>query len=47
MQYSLIGGVLMVMLGIGESYIVNILGVLYPVFMSFQALETDSPDDDK
>ena len=47
MQYSLAGGVLCVMLGVGQTYIVNILGVAYPAFMSFLALESDGLDDDK
>ena len=47
MQYSLFGGVLLVMLGIGQTYIVNLLGVAYPAFMSFLALESDGLDDDK
>ena len=37
----------MVMLGFGETYIVNILGVVYPCFMSFLALDSDGQDDDK
>ena len=40
-------GVALVMLGFGESYIVNILGVVYPCFMSFLALDSDGLDDDK
>ena len=32
LQNSLILGVVLVMLGVGESYIVNILGVVYPCF---------------
>ena len=47
MQYSLFGGVLLVMLGIGQTYIVNMIGVAYPAFMSFLALESDGLDDDK
>merc|ERR1719331_367581 len=47
MQYSLIAGVLCVMLGVGQTYIVNIIGVAYPAFMSFLALESDGLDDDK
>jgi len=37
----------MVMFGVGSSYITNLLGVAYPAFMSFLALETDGLDDDK
>ena len=47
MQYSLIGAVALVMLGIGQTYITNIIGVAYPAFMSFVALESDGLDDDK
>ena len=47
MQYSLIGAVALVMLGIGQTYITNIIGVAYPAFMSFLALESDGLDDDK
>jgi hypothetical protein len=35
------------MLGVGESYIVNILGVVYPCFQSFLALDSQGLDDDK
>ena len=35
------------MLGFGECYIVNILGVTYPCFMSFLALDSEGLDDDK
>ena len=47
MQYSMITGVLFVMLGVGEKYITTALGVAYPAFMSFLALESDGLDDDK
>ena len=47
MQYTLVGSVILVMLGIGQTYIVNIIGVAYPAFMSFLALESDGLDDDK
>ena len=46
MQYGLIAAVLLVMLGIGQSYITNVMGVAYPAFMSFIALESDGKDDD-
>lgn len=47
MQYGLVMGVLFVMFGIGQTYITNLLGVAYPAFQSFIALETDGLDDDK
>jgi receptor expression-enhancing protein 5/6 len=40
--------VLFVIFGIGQAIITNIIGVAYPVFMSFHALESkDSQNDDK
>ena len=39
--------VLFVVFGICSSIITNLIGVAYPVFMSFHALETDGTDDDK
>ena len=47
MQYTLISMVVLVMLGIGQTYITNIIGVAYPAFMSFMALESEGLDDDK
>ena len=41
------GGVLLVMLGVGQVYITTAIGVLYPAFMSFVALETEDIEDDK
>ena len=46
-QYGLIAGVLLVMLGVGNVYITTLLGVAYPAFMSFVALETEDKEDDK
>jgi|TARA_B110000977_G_C10738752_1_gene362142 receptor expression-enhancing protein 5/6 len=43
----MITGVLMVMLGVGQVYITCLIGVAYPAFMSFLALESDGTDDDK
>ena len=40
-------GVILVMLGVGQVYITTIIGVLYPAFMSFIALETSDKEDDK
>jgi len=47
MQYTLGAGVVLVMLGIGQTYITNVIGVAYPAFMSFMALESEGLDDDK
>lgn len=45
---SLVFLVLFVVFGIGQAIITNIIGVAYPVFMSFHALESrDSSNDDK
>ena len=46
-KYSIIAGVVMVMCGIGGTYISCLLGVAYPCFMSFLALETEGREDDK
>ena len=40
-------GIACVMLGIGSSYITVAIGVAYPVFMSFIALESEGGEDDK
>ena len=47
MQYVLISGVALVMLGVGQTYITNVIGVAYPAFMSFMALESEGVEDDK
>lgn len=46
-NYSMYGGVTLVMLGVGQVYITTAIGVLYPAFMSFVALETEDIEDDK
>ena len=47
LQYAMWAGFSFVMLGIGQTYITNIIGVAYPAFMSFRALESSGMDDDK
>lgn len=47
MQYSLVSAVLLVMFGVGQTYITNLIAVAYPCFMSFIALESEGADDDK
>eukprot|EP00347_Sterkiella_histriomuscorum_P022244 403331166 len=47
LQYTLVGLVLFVVFGIGSAIITNLIGVAYPCFMSFYALESDGGDDDK
>lgn len=46
-KYGFIIGFAAVFLGIGQTYITVALGVAYPAFMSFLALESDGTDDDK
>ena len=46
-RYGLVAGIVLVMLGIGNTYITCLLGVAYPCFASFLALESDGEDDDK
>ncbi len=41
LKYSLVFLVLFVVFGIGQAIITNLIGVAYPVFMSFHALESD------
>ena len=36
-----------IMFGVGSSLLTNMLGVAYPAFRSFRALESDGADDDK
>ena len=47
MQYTLWASVAAVMLGVGTTYITQIVGVAYPAFMSFAALKSDGMEDDK
>mmetsp|Transcript_47528 Transcript_47528/g.64449 ORF Transcript_47528/g.64449 Transcript_47528/m.64449 type:complete len:128 (+) Transcript_47528:82-465(+) len=46
-KYGLIFAVAFVMFGVGASYITMLVGVAYPTFQSFLALESDGADDDK
>ena len=46
-KYGLFIGMAAVFLGIGQTYITVALGVAYPAFMSFLALESNGSDDDK
>ena len=48
-RYALVGLVLFVVFGIGQAIVTTLLGVAYPVFMSFHALENEkvNEDDDK
>ena len=39
--------VMFVVFGVGASLITNLIGVAYPCFMSFHALESHGDDDDK
>ena len=47
LQYGLVASVLLVMLGVGQNFITTMLGVCYPAFASFVALETEDKNDDK
>ena len=46
LKASLVFLVLFVVFGIGQSIITNVIGVAYPIFMSFHALESPGDDDD-
>ena len=47
MQATLGIVVLFIIFGVGSSLLTNLVGVAYPAFMSFVALESDGVDDDK
>jgi len=47
MNYCMYGAVVCVMLGVGQTYLTQLIAVLYPAFMSFIALESDSEGLDK
>ena len=46
-KYALIFGCMMVMLGVGNTYITCLIGAVYPCYKSFEALETEGEEDDK
>jgi hypothetical protein len=46
LRYGLIALVLFVVFGIGQAILTTLIGVAYPVFMSFHALESDGLSDD-
>ena len=39
--------VLFIVFGVGSSILTNVIGVAYPAFMSFLALESEGADDEK
>ena len=47
-MYGALGiGVMFIVFGVGASMLTTIIGVAYPAFMSFVALESEGEDDDK
>ena len=46
-NYALYASIALVLLGIGNTFIVTMLGVVYPAFASFVALESADKEDDK
>ena len=46
-NYTMYTCIAFVMFGVGQTYITNIIGVAYPAFQSFRALESSGMDDDK
>ncbi len=37
----------MLIFGVGQGFVTNLIGVVYPCFMSFYSIETDNQDDDR
>ena len=46
-KYAHLLAIAFVMFGVGANYITMLIGVAYPTFQSFLALESDGDDDDK
>ena len=46
-KFAFIGLVLFVVFGVGQAIVTTLLGVAYPVFMSFGALESSDQGDDQ
>ena len=44
---TLVVACLLVVIGLGTSTVINVVGILYPAYMSFKAIESMETDDDK
>ena len=47
MNYAMYGAVICIMLGVGQTYLTQVIAVLYPAFMSFIAMESEEAGADK